>query len=233
LTDRPGLHVREAVGVVGGTFDPVHRGHVEIAGHVRHVLGLRRVLLLPTAVPPHKPLAELSPARHRVAMLRLALRGREGLELCELELETRRVCYTIDTLRALRDGPLRVLPLFVLGMDALLQITTWRDGSALLAEFDLVTLDRPHARLEQVRSRLDGRVAERLVPLRADGAGRPAGLEPGRGGRVFHLDLPPIAICSSDIRRRVARGLAIEELVPAAVARYIHRAGLYLTEEPR
>lgn len=223
------------VGVLGGTFDPVHSGHLWVADRVRHVMALSSVLLLPTAVPPHKKLRDLAPAHHREAMLRLALAERKGLSLCTLELVQNGVCYSIDTLRKLREGPPHVEPLFCLGLDALLQIHTWREYRRLLAEFDLIVVDRAAERLEREREQMDPSVVARLVPVPdVEGAGlRLAGPPPGKGGRIFHVPIAPIPISSSEIRARAASGASLESLVPAAVARYIERTGLYRGEERR
>lgn len=216
-----------AVGVLGGTFDPVHSGHLEVAERVRELLDLPRMLLLPTARPPHKLPAALSPARHREAMLRLALAERRALEICTLEMEGERVSFTIESLRALRDGSPPCRPVFVLGMDSLLELESWRDWRALLDEFDLAVIDRPGLDLEVARARLSPAVAGRLVRLPGPGGSGPAELQPGRGGRVFHLPLASIPISSREIRARAAAGLALDGLVPPAVARYILESGLY------
>ena len=217
---------REAVAVLGGTFDPVHLGHLEIARRVRETLGVARVLLLPTAVPPHKPAGELAPASDRETMVRLAVAGRPGLEICPLELGTDSPCYTIDTLRRLRAGDPPLDPLFVVGTDTLLTLPTWRDWRGVVAEFDLVAVDREGRALDAVRDELHPEIRARLAP-----AGR---LErPGSGGRILHLAGAPIPISSSEIRRRAARGEPLETLVPPPVARYIQEAGLYGTEAER
>jgi nicotinate-nucleotide adenylyltransferase len=209
------------VGVLGGSFDPVHLGHLAAAEHTRRALGLQRMLLLPTAVPPHKPRGSLSQAEHREAMLRLAIEGREGLEICRHDLAGDDVRFTIDTLRMLRDADPVCQPVFVLGMDALLEIETWRDYREVLVEFDFVVLDRPGQRLSEIRSRVPPAAAVRLVEIEGDRPGV------GVGGRIFHLPFEPIPISSSEIRSRVALGLELDGLVPPPVARYIRDAGLY------
>jgi nicotinate-nucleotide adenylyltransferase len=223
----------EAVGVLGGSFDPVHLGHLTIAGRVRKRLALSRMLLVPAAVPPHKPPDQLSPGHHREAMLRLALEDAEGLELCRLELDLGRVCYTVDTLRALRDGSPPCRPIFVLGMDSLLQIETWRDHHDLVREFDLVVLDREGDGAESAGNGLERWIGERIVPLTGDvpREGELDRLEPGRGGRIFHFRSPRIPISSSMIRGRAAAGDDLAGLVSPAVAGYIQRTGLYRREE--
>lgn len=227
MADRP-----TAVGVLGGTFDPVHLGHLRVADEVRQRLRLSRMLLTPSAVPPHKPLGAPSSAAHRERMLRLALGGRAGLELCTIELRQERVCYTVDTLRALRDGTPPLSPLFVLGTDALLLIETWRDYRGLLQEFDLVVVERAGVELARAAGGLERAIADRIV-LGPAGEVALAAQELGRGGRIFHLPVAPIAISSSSIRRCAAEGQSLNGLVPTAVAEYIERTGLYRRESPR
>jgi nicotinate-nucleotide adenylyltransferase len=218
---------RRAYGVLGGTFDPVHLGHLEIAERVRQALELSRVLFVPSTFPPHKSPSQVTPAHHRAAMVRLALEGRPGLEMSTIELERPGVCYTIDTLRELgrrEDGD----PVFILGTDALATLHTWREWERLLAEFDLVAIDRPGAELREVARRAAPAIVSRVVHVeRLPGSDGVRRLEPGRGGRVIHLPIEPIRISSSEIRRAASAGLGLERLVPAPVARYIQDTRIY------
>jgi len=216
--------IAPALGVLGGSFDPVHLGHLALAEQARQLLGLERMLLLPTASPPHKPALALAPPRHREAMLRLAVAGRPGLEICELELAGDRTHYTIDTLRALRQGPPACRPVFVMGMDSLLEIETWKEYRRLLEEFDLAVMDRSGEQPAVARQRLSADVAPRLVELGN------APLDAGAGGRIFHIPAEPVPISSTEIRSRVARGLPVDQLVPPGVAGYIRESGLYREE---
>ena len=166
-------------------------------------------------------------------MLRLALEDRSMLDMSRLELDRPGVGYTIDSLRELRDGH-GLTPVFVLGSDSLVELPTWREYAQLLDEFDLVAIDRPGVGLDQVLGRIDPEVGRRLRRLHsASIANRMSTLELGRGGRVLHLDLQPIAISSSDIRARAAAGLDLAGLVPPAVAGYIQSTGLYQWEANR
>ncbi len=216
----------EAVGVLGGTFDPVHLGHLRIALETRRLLGLSRTLLLPTAVPPHKRADELSPVHHRVAMLQLAVSESAEIEICPLELESERVCYTIDTLRALRGGRSAQRPVFILGMDSLLQITIWRNWRDLVREFDLAVIERSEGETGADES-LDPTLVGRLVSLDAGSSAATLvdELQPGRGGRIFRLPIGPIPISSSAIRARSRSGLDLGSLVPPAVAVYSQSTG--------
>lgn len=225
----------EVVGVLGGTFDPVHLGHIHAATWVRKVLPARRVFLIPCATPPHKNRPRLSSAGHRVAMLRLATEGLDWLEVRTLEVDRGGVSYTIDTLRALVKGSPPLRPIFILGMDALREIHTWRSHTDLIREFDLVAVDRPGGSLETVQGQLEAEVASRLVAVSCQ-EGAAARLEdppPGDGGRIYHLPILPVPVSSSQVRARVGAGASLDGLVPLSVARYIQDQELYQQEEPR
>lgn len=214
-------------GILGGTFDPVHLGHLELAEEAPRWLRLSGVLLMPCATPPHKTGRRLAPATHRLNMLRLALRNRPGMDVCELEVSRGGINYSIDSLRALRDADSPCDPVFMLGMDSLLDLPTWSRFDELLEEFHLLAFDRPSLRLEEVRERLHPAVLARLVELYAGSA--PA--QATRESRVFHADLSPIPVSSRAVRRRAWRGESLDALVPPAVAAYIQDNGIYRQEE--
>jgi nicotinate-nucleotide adenylyltransferase len=214
------------VGVLGGSFDPVHRGHLALACHARRILGLERVLLLPCADPPHKPDRALAPRYHRLEMLYLAVEGRDGLSVSTFELARGGVRYTIDTLRALRAGPPSLDPVFLCGSDALADVATWREHEALLAEFDFGAVIRPTDAGEP-RSHGWPEVVRRHVVPSAGGAAI------GTGGRVFAVDMPALAVSSSLVRARCLSGRPVDDLVPTRVARYIQRHRMYMEEVSR
>lgn len=211
--------MRRVAGILGGTFDPVHLGHLAAAERVLEALGLAEVILMPCAIPPHKVGARWSPAEDRLAMLRIAVGGRPGLSVSTLELDRGGVSYTIETLRVLR-GEHGVDPVFVVGTDSLADLPTWREPEALRSEFDWVVVDRP--------SREIPRFLADAIPVE----GRAAPLAPplGAGGRLLRLIAPVIPISASDVRRRAARGEPLDGLVPPEVAGYIQRRGLYREE---
>jgi nicotinate-nucleotide adenylyltransferase len=216
------------VGVLGGSFDPVHRGHLALAAHARRTLGLERVLLLPCADPPHKPDRALAPRYHRLEMLYLAVEGRRGLGVSTFELARGGVHYTIDTLRALRGGAPPVAPIFLCGSDALSDVPSWREHEALLDEFDFGVIIRP---TDTGDPRLHGWpeiVRPHVAPLPSAG-----GAAIGTGGRVFAVDAPALAVSSSLVRARCVSGGPVDDLVPTRVARYIQRHRMYKEEVPR
>ena len=216
------------VGVLGGSFDPVHRGHLTLAWHALRTLALDRVLLLPCADPPHKPGRALAARHHRLEMLYLAVEDRPGLRVSTHEIAQTGVCYTIDTLRALRAGSPELAPVFLCGSDALADIASWREHEALLAEFDFAAVIRPRDEGGPLHEDWPDSVTRRAATLSAPDA--PA---LGAGGRVYSLTLPALAVSSSLVRTRRAQQQPIENLVPARVARYIQRHALYMEEVPR
>ena len=212
------------VGILGGTFDPVHRGHVALAEAVRRELSLPRVLLLPCSLPPHKPERRIAPAYERLEMLYLATEDRPGLSVATDELARGGVCYTIDTLRALRARG--ETPVFLLGADALAEIETWREYRALLEEFDVVAVER---------AAVDGVPPEMAWPesVRSRLAARPATPPLGAGGRIVRVAALPPAVSSRQVRARLASGRPVTDLVPARVDRYIQLRRLYRQEAAR
>ena len=213
--------------LMGGTFNPIHYGHLRIADGVRAALGLNELALLPTATPPHKPLERMTSAAHRVEMVRLSLEEFPALTICPLEL-TDSTAFTIDTLRQLRHGPPVVDPVFVVGMDTLSELPTWHKYRELLDEFDLISIERPGYDGAEAQG-YDPFVKERLQPLVTANQARRLVNDKrlGRGGRIFPLSLSAEAISSREIRRRTAAGEALGDLVPKDVALYIQRHDLY------
>ena len=223
----------EVVGVLGGTFDPVHLGHLHVARQVAVVFDLGRVFLVPSASPPHKPRGPVASARDRFEMVRLSVAGETSIVASPLEIQRGGTSYTIDTLDVLRAQGL--VPLFVLGLDSLADLTTWRQHDRLLSEFDLVAVDRAGSSIDEARRASAATVARRIVPVAClPGAGaRVEGGLPGYGGRIFYLAAPAIDVSSSLVRARTAAGAPLDGLVPAPVARYIQEHGLYSKEADR
>ena len=195
------------VGILGGTFNPPHLGHLVCASEAAHQLGLDRVLLTPVAVPPHKR-AEVDPGpAERLELCRLAVAGDERLAVCDIEVVRGGPSYTVDTLRELHARDPEDQLTFILGGDIALGLPEWREPEAVLG---LATLA----------------IAERSGAIRADVAERLDEVFPGVASLEF-FDMPRIDISSSDIRRRVAAGEQIRYLVPDAVADRIEQGGLY------
>jgi nicotinate-nucleotide adenylyltransferase len=205
------------VGILGGSFDPVHLGHLVVGETARDQLALDRVLFIPAASPPHKLGRVLASARDRLAMLRLAIRDNPGLDWSDLEIRRGGTSYTLDTLLELRRklGPAAGLH-FLIGADSALELHTWHRARELLDLARFVIIPRPGFDTEEL-DRLRG----------ALGAGRVARLKRSL------LRSPHLAISSTDLRERVASGRSIRYLVPEPVRRYIERHALYRGAGPR
>jgi len=195
---------RPRLGILGGSFDPPHIGHLVIASEAHARLSLERVLFVPAAAPPHKDLAERTAAGVRLEMTALAVA--EDIRFVESGLEIERgLVYTRDTLGAVAERfPGRDL-VFIMGSDSLLQLDTWCDPEGVLARCTLAVAPRPGD----------------------DPALVAAAVTRWGAGRVTILDAPPVGVSSSQIRARVAGGLPIRYLVPETVQELIFERGLY------
>ena len=196
------------IGVLGGTFDPVHRGHVMMAEEARDTLSLSEVLMVPAGHPMFKVNNKIAPAEHRLAMLRLAVAGKPHLRVSTIELERPGPSYTVDTIAALRErygGGDEIY--FILGWDSLEQLPEWYEPARLISKCFLAAVPRPGW------TRPDLKTLEAGVP--------------GISRRVVFLEKPRVDISALAIREKAARGESIARLVPATVADYIKKHKLY------
>lgn len=212
------------LGLYGGTFDPVHLGHLKAAAEVRRRARLDRVLFIPSYLPPHKEPGAAAPAADRLRMVELACAGRKGLEASSIEVEARETSYSILTLRKVRALSPEARLFFVLGVDAFLDIGTWREYERVLAECLFIVIGRPGCELERARDVLGGRLRERIAPA-GDGQSLAGRLPPGAG--VFLMPIEAIDVSSTEVRERARRGRSLDGLVPEAVERYIRDHQLY------
>jgi nicotinate-nucleotide adenylyltransferase len=195
------------VGVLGGTFDPVHIGHLLLAESAREELGLERVVFMPAGRPWRKASREVSPAEHRLAMLRLAVAGNDAFEVSTIEVEREGPTYTVETLEELRRRDPGAALFFIVGEDALADLPNWREPQRIL---QLATVA------------VAGRTAEGPNLRQAEA------MMPGLVARAVWLRMPIIEISATGIRERVRLGLSIRYRVPAAVEAYIREHRLYV-----
>ena len=202
--------MHSAIGILGGTFSPVHIGHLIVAQDAIERLELSRMLLVPCSIPPHKSPRHLLAARHRLAMLEHAVEGDERFGVSESEIRRDGVSYSVDTVRELRGMYPDSEICFLIGTDSLLELHAWKDVYELLELCRVVSFERPGYERATIR--------EEALMLDAPWPSKLAA-DIIAGHRI--------SISSSDIRRRVAEGQSIRYLVPPAVEMYIHEHGLY------
>lgn len=189
------------LGILGGTFNPVHTGHLFAAEYLAEALRLDRILFVPCGNPPHKHGGLLS-AEHRYRMLQFAIQGNKRFSLSRLEIQNPGVSYSIDTVRKLKKANPDSELYFLIGADNIEEIPTWKNYRALLEECRFAAISR---RLSRLRIR-----------------------HPALRGRVRLVEAPVLEISSSEIRERLAAGRSVRYLIPDKVFRYIERNCLYL-----
>lgn len=214
------------IGVLGGTFNPIHLGHLRAAEEVAEALALDRVLLVPSAQPPHKAGGDaLAPGAMRLAWVAAACAGNPRLSACDVEIARGGASYTVDTLRALAEETTGRL-VFIIGSDAFAELGTWREPKQLFALADFAVMARPGT---------PGCLADWIPdPLRGEFALDPGGgsaRHRATGGELRAVAISALAISSSDVRDRVRTGRSIRYLVPEAVRRDIEASGVYASKE--
>ena len=216
------------IGVLGGTFDPVHHGHLDAAEAARRALALTEVVLMPSRVPPHKTSPARTSCYHRFAMAALASSGREALTVSDLELRSPEPSYTSLTLQRLaRIGYAPSQLFFILGSDAFADIAHWHDYPALLRRSHFVVVARAGRSLAELRTRLPA-LAERMRAPDDE----PTKPSASRATAIWLVRARTRNVSSSDIRDRLAGAEPTADLLPDIVAAHIARHGLYLPNKP-
>ena len=224
------MELESRIGILGGTFDPIHYGHVAVADAARAVLGLTEILVIPSNHPPHRRVEPHASGYHRFAMVALALADRPHLVASDVELQADSLSYTSVTLRQLRHASLRPLQLFFLtGADAFAEIATWRDYPAILDLANFVVVSRPHHPAPAMVERLP-MLRDRMIMCPATG-GEDCVRAQDRP-RIWLLEAFTPDVSSTQVRRRVQAGESLRALVPPAVEHYIERQHLYRPASP-
>ena len=196
------------LGIMGGTFDPIHYGHLVAAEMTRYKFNLSKVLFIPTGKPPHKLERETAAAEQRLAMIKEAIRDNAEFDISTLELEREGPSYTVDTLRILRgDYPEHQL-YFITGTDALLHIFSWYKSEEIFKLTEVIGVARPGFDLTDF-----------ILKLKQEHS--------DDRSRIHYVEVPALAISSTDIRERVRNGQSIRYLLPEAVRQIIIRNRLY------
>lgn len=213
------------LGILGGTFNPIHFAHLRIAEEVRELLALDRVIFIPAASPPHKPVAGELPFDVRCEMVRLAIADNPAFTISTMEAERPGLSYSIDTIRALRGSNPDDELYFIIGSDSFLEIGSWHKFADIFASCSIVVVERPGHAIADLSDAVPVAVTGEFCYYPATGS-----LAHSSGNTVHYLGECLLDISSTRIRQLAAQGRSIRYLVPAAVERHIHEQGLYANE---
>ncbi len=189
------------IGIYGGTFNPMHIGHLIVIESVREQLQFDRLLFIPSANPPNKSDPSLAPASDRLQMARLGVEGNPDFEVSDIETNRGGISYTVDTLKSLSALYPRATLSLIIGADNLIEFQTWKSPNEIVDRAELVVMNRPGYAVQGAKSELS-RLAK-------------------------HVNVPQIGVSGTDIRRRVKLGRSIRYLVPRTIEEYIRQKGLY------
>ena len=220
------------IGILGGTFDPVHSGHIDTAVAAHRALALDTVLVLPSGTPPHRPAQPSASRFHRFAMTALAVNGVPDLVVSDLEIGLTEPCYTFDTLARLQKTGLSAAQIFfITGADAFAEIGTWSRYPQVLEMAHFVVVSRPGFPVASLRARLPA-LAERMREVSALASTRVDALAQHGGAlEILLVDAATQNVSSTDVRRRLESGAPITGLVPESVETYIGQHRLYARHE--
>lgn len=211
------------IGLFGGTFDPIHWGHLRSAEEVSETYGLDRVYFIPASIPPHKRGKTTTPAKDRLQMVRLAVARNPRFTVSTIELKRPGPSYSIDTIREFASQLSKRDSLyFIIGLDAFLEIGTWKDFAEIFTLCNFIVTSRPGSR-ENDPLKGAGVAVKKLFchdPIKGN-------YRHQSGNRVYFIELTDIAISASEIRALVRKGQSIRYLLPSLVERFIKRRRLY------
>ncbi len=211
----------ERIGLFGGTFNPIHLGHLRGAEEIREAFSLREVIFIPASLPPHKEKESVIEAHHRMEMVRLATASNPYFSTSEIELKREGKSYTIDTLQYFREKYPNPL-FFILGKDAFVEIETWKDFKQLFSLSNFIVMTRPKGK----KTFSSDPLPKALVPLFK--------YDPKRGGwhhpsghTLYFREISYLEISSTKVRELIERGESVKYLIPSEVESYIRENGLY------
>lgn len=199
---------KKKIGIIGGTFDPIHNGHLLMAENSRKAFSLDKIIFIPAGIPPHKKDKNISSNVHRYNMTLLAINNNKHYFLSDIELKREGISFTVDTIKHLKSIFSGAELYFIMGSDSLLQIEKWKDYEELLSLCNFIVAKRPNYDDEQLKRKVDN-------------------LNSLYKSSIYIVEGPVLDVSSSDIRNKVQRGESITYLVPNPVEEYIYKHELY------
>ncbi len=220
------LREQKKIGVLGGTFDPIHLGHLRIGERVKEYFCLDKIFFVPSSSPPHKNSSMITEASLRFRMVEIALKGRDGFIPLPIEISRGGVSYTIDTLKDLKKINKDAQLYLILGVDAFIEIKTWKEWQKLLSEYSVIIISRPGSSMEKAENILveEGIKFEKVNYLEKKKSKI-------KYPYIYIFEMDSLPISSSEIRERVRKGLSIKNFVLPEIEKYIIENGLYRGEE--
>jgi len=216
---------RKRIGIFGGTFNPIHVGHVKAALEVQRVFSLKKVLIIPSNIPPHKGVPLVAPAEDRLKMVKLAAAPYPQLIPSPVEIEAKGKSYSLLTLEKLRQQFPDALMFFILGIDAFLEIDTWWEYRKVLEMCHFIVISRPGYDLRKAKKILGAKYKERMIEV-SDFVKMSEVKSPLY--KIFLFSIDALDVASEDIRAKIKKGESITGLVVRDVEEYIYRHKLYL-----
>ncbi|MEE4241532.1 MAG: nicotinate-nucleotide adenylyltransferase [Desulfopila sp.] len=211
-----------SIGLFGGTFDPIHSGHLHLAQRAMEVCHLDEVVFVPSASPPHKPQEKITSFHHRVAMLKLALQNTSQYRISEIEASISPPTYTIDMFsNLLATAQADTEYFFILGLDAFLDIPSWKEYKKVIRTVHFIVSSRPGFKKSQFL---------RCIEFLQYQKSREHWVNRGSGRKVFYLDDHGMDVSSSKIREMISNQEAVQKHIPSAVLKYIQENNLYVSE---
>ena len=215
---------KEKIGLFGGTFNPIHLGHIKAAEIVTQRFLLDKLYFIPSYIPPHKESVHIASPRHRLRMIELAVDSYPHFIPSSIEIDAGGKSYSIVTLKRIKAQYPESKILFLLGVDAFLEIETWRDYENVLEQCSFIIMSRPPFHLEDAHYVLNKKYSQRIVDL--SGSSAPVNIEDS-ADLIYLVPIQALDISSTEVRKRVMRNQSIQYLVPESVERYIKENGLY------
>lgn len=207
------------IGIFGGTFNPVHYGHLRAAEDIRKEAFLEKIIFVPSHIPPHKELADSTPSEKRLEVVRLAISSNPHFEVSSFEVDAKGTSYSIKTIEHFA-SMYKTVPYFILGQDAFNDIMSWFDAKRLFSVVHFIVMSRPGAK-KSVLEAIMGEFAKTFIP-------NPEGYTSMSGRDIIFIDVAPNDISSSVIRELIKEGRPVTGLVPPAVEKYIYEERMYV-----
>lgn len=209
-----------SIGILGGTFDPIHNAHLRLAEEGLKQLKLEQVRFIPVNIPPHREMPVAS-SHHRKIMIQHAINDEAKFSIDNRELERQEVSYSINTLKSLRQEFENDSLCLMLGQDAFNKIDSWKDWSELLNYAHIIVANRPNESTEEQSDELNNWINKKITNHKTELTTRPS-------GHIYFIDIPDLDISSSMIRKNIKENKTVEDLIPVQIQNYIKDNHLYL-----